>query len=59
MSDYNEKNCDERHAHIDNWCQNMETKIRKVENRFLALISMLSLNLVGVIVTLIVLLLNK
>jgi hypothetical protein len=56
MSEYNQKNCDERHEHIDGWCEKMEEKVQKTSNRFLIMISMLSLNIVGVVVGLCIML---
>jgi len=46
---YNHDLCEERHRYVDKEFVDMDGRIRKVENRFLAIITALVLNLVGVI----------
>lgn len=56
---FNPDLCEERHGYLKEWCQGMEGRMKKVENRFLALMTTLCLNLLGVIVILIKLLASK
>ena len=62
MNDENEYNyqlCKERHQQLGEWCKGVEDKIDKLENRFLAMITTLLLNFVGVIVLLILQIISK
>ncbi|NNF99490.1 MAG: hypothetical protein HKM93_08940 [Desulfobacteraceae bacterium] len=58
MTAYNHKLCEERHRHIEKTEDAMFTRLKKVENRFLALMTMLSMNLVGIIGVLVTLILK-
>lgn len=53
--DYNKELCDERHVRLDKWCIKLEVRMKVVENRFLALVTLLIANLLGVIATLVIL----
>jgi hypothetical protein len=57
--DFNKDLCEERHKHLQEWCEEIEIKIQKVSNRFLMLLTGLCLNLIGVIATLAILLMAK
>ena len=49
MSGYDQRICE---AHAD-WMNKLEARVKKVENRFLVMMTTLSLNLIGVIVILV------
>jgi len=46
--EYNPKLCNERHGYIDKGFNKMDLRLKKVENRFLAIMTVLMLNLLGV-----------
>ncbi len=48
--------CDERHGTLDKWCNKVEARLKAVENRFLAMLTLLIANLLGVATTLLILL---
>jgi len=50
--EYNPKNCEERHHFINKGFEKMDIRLKKVENRFLAIMTILVVNLLGVIGTL-------
>lgn len=52
MNEYNYALCEERHEKISKEFDNMDTRIKKVENRFIAIMTALILNLLGVVATL-------
>lgn len=54
MTDYNYDLCEERHGFITAEFAKHDWRIKKVENRFLAIITTLTLNLVGVIAILVI-----
>lgn len=54
MTDYNHDLCEERHGFIATEFAKHDGRIKKVENRFLAIITTLTLNLVGVIAILLI-----
>ena len=47
---YISKLCDERHTHIDQTLGGLDERIKKVENRFIAILTALCLNLLGVLI---------
>jgi hypothetical protein len=47
-NDYDSRVCNLRHESIEKWIEQMDKRISKTENRFLVLITALTLNLVGV-----------
>jgi len=55
---YNFALCEERHEYIKDGLTVMDTRMKRIENRFLAIITTLALNLIGVISILAVLLLK-
>ena len=57
--EYNKELCDERHHFITKGFEKMDIRLKKVENRFLAIITTVLLTLVGVIINLIVILTQK
>ena len=54
MEEYNHELCQERHTYIKTWCEDMEKKVQKVSNRFIMMLTGLTLNLVGVVILLII-----
>ena len=56
MSDFNHDLCEERHRKIDKGFGDMDNRVGKVENRFIAIITTLALNLIGVIALLVIVL---
>ena len=50
---YNYKLCEERHHYLKNWCEDVEGRLQKVSNRFIIMLTGLTLNLAGVIILLI------
>jgi len=62
FDEYNQRLCEERHRHIEEKFQtmgdNINNRLDKLENRFLAIITTLVFNLLGVIVTVIILILR-
>ena len=57
--EYNFKLCEERHDMIEDFLKNVTRRLEKVENRFIIFLSLLTLNLIGVIATLTITLLTK
>lgn len=55
---YNAELCEERHKYIGIGFERIDMRLKKVENRFLAIMTALVLNLLGVVGTLAVLLLR-
>lgn len=45
---YDQYLCNERHKHIEKRLENLDMDIKKVANRFLVLVTMLSMNLLGI-----------
>jgi len=56
MTDYNFELCEARHQGLGESLREIKGRLSKVENRFLALITGILLNLLGVVGTLIILL---
>ena len=52
--EYNPQLCQERHDNLKEWSDDMEQKLQKVSNRFIAMLAGLTLNLTGVIILLII-----
>ena len=52
MTGFNVKLCDERHERIDQDLADERTRIRTLEGRFLALVTLLSANLLALTATL-------
>jgi hypothetical protein len=51
---YNPQLCEERHLRLTTWCEEAQNKMNKISNRFIILLTGLSLNLgVGIILLLI------
>jgi len=50
--DFNSELCKERHKFINKGFDKMDTRLKKVENRFFAIMTVLVINLFGVIGTL-------
>lgn len=57
-TEYNAEWCKERHENIEKAFKYLDGRLKKVENRFLAMITILIMNLVGVIASLAVLVLK-
>jgi len=55
MKNYNFELCESKHNSIDRTLEKIDQRIGRVENRFLALITGIVLNLLGVVGTLIIL----
>ena len=51
--EYNHDLCEERHSYLKTWCEEASNRMKKVENRFLAMMTTLCLNLIVVIIILI------
>ena len=51
---FNKELCEERHEYLKEWCEGMEKKQQKTSNRFIMMLTGLSLNLVGVVILLII-----
>ena len=58
MDEFNTELCTERHEYIEKSFDSFDKRLKKVENRFLALITLLIGNLIGVIAVLGVLLIK-
>jgi hypothetical protein len=56
MDEFNLDLCTERHGNIKIEFNRTDTRLKKVENRFLMIITALALNLLGVVATLLVIL---
>jgi len=54
--DYNFKLCEERHEDIKEAFKKMDSRMHKVENRFLIILTALIVNLLGVVSSLVILL---
>jgi len=54
VDEFNQSHCDERHLALKDICEKLNMRLDKVENRFLIMITTLTLNLVGVISLLII-----
>ena len=55
---FNKDLCEERHRFITGEFENMNNRLKKVENRFLVIMTTLSLTLIGVIANLLIQLLK-
>ena len=53
---FNKELCDEKHGTLNEWCNKLEIRVKSVENRFLAMVTLLVFNLLGVAGTLLILL---
>jgi hypothetical protein len=51
---YNKDLCEERHEYLKEWCDGMEASQNKLSNRFIVLLTGLSLNLAGIIILLVI-----
>ena len=51
MSEYNQELCEDRHKRIPKEFKEMKDRLKKVENRFIAIMTVLIANLIGVICT--------
>ncbi len=56
--EFNYKLCEERHEYLKVWCDDMDKRMQTVSNRFIAMLTGLALNLVGVIGVMIILLIQ-
>ena len=54
MEEFNFELCQERHRYLKGWCVDMEKKVQKSSNRFIMMLTGLTLNLVGVVIVLII-----
>ncbi len=52
--DFNKELCEERHEYLRDWCDDMEKRMQKVSNRFIIMLTGLSLNLAGVVILLLI-----
>jgi hypothetical protein len=59
IGEYNYKLCEERHKNIEGDMDELKRGLLKVNNRFIVFLTMLSLNLLGVVCTLVVMWLNS
>ncbi len=57
--EYNHDLCEERHEYLSKWVKEIKDRMGKLENRFLMIMTTLSLNLVGVIIIIAVMWLKK
>ena len=56
VDEFNSELCTERHDYIKTTFNKTDARLKKVENRFLAIMTALALNLFGVVLTLIIIL---
>ena len=49
IEEYNWALCEERHEYIAKWSEEIKKRMKAVENRFVVILTVLSLNLIGVI----------
>ena len=57
--EYNYQLCEERHEYLAQWSEEIKNRMGKIENRFLMIMTTLSLNLIGVIIILAVMWMKK
>ena len=57
--EFNYKLCEERHEFLNKWAEEIESRMKSLNNRFLVIMTTLSLNLIGVIIILAVMFLKK
>ena len=57
--EFNHALCEERHEFLAEWAKEIENRMKSLNNRFLVIMTTLSLNLIGVIIILAVMFLKK